>query len=341
MNSHQRFEAQRTGKRPDRPSNFSIFMTFGARLIGQPLGKYYTDYRVLCEANYALVERYQVDIVQAISDPYREASDFGARVHFPPDGLPVCKEPLLKSERDLLHLVVPDPTAGERMSDRLAAIAEFRGSVGGVIPIMGWVEGALAEAATLRGVQQLLIDLVKRPLWVHDLLEHCTQVAIAFAREQVEAGADLVGLGDAIASQVSPRMFREFALPYERRIFEAVRQAGAVPRLHICGDIRHLLRDIGDSGAEIVDLDWMVGIPTAVETLPERILLCGNVDPVGVMLKGSPDGVYDETVRCLREGGKRLIVGAGCEIPARTPAENLDAQMRAVREFGETLRVSE
>ena len=127
------------------------------------------------------------------------------------------------------------------MSDRLEAIRHFRRQAGGRVPIMGWVEGALAEAADLRGVGTLLTDLYDRPEWVHDLLELCTEVAIAFARAQIAAGADIIGLGDAIASQVSPKVYRQFALPYEQRIFAAVHDASGgrvLARLHICGNTR-------------------------------------------------------------------------------------------------------
>ena len=335
MNSFERFRRQMAGERVDRSANFDIFMAFAARLIHQPLYKYYTDFRVLCEANYAVVEAFDVDLVQAISDPYRETHDFGATIEFPADGLPVCPTPLLRHETALAKLVVPDPRSGERMSDRLRAVERFRQDVGGERPIMGWVEGALAEAADLRGVQKLLMDLIQRPAWVRELLERCTEVAIEFAVAQVDAGADIIGLGDAIASQVSPRMYKEFALPYERRIFDAVRNAGAIPRLHICGDITHLLPFVSEAGPRIVDLDWMVDIPKAVAALPPEIDVCGNVDPVAVMLNGTPDDVYEAVARCLQQGTGRLIAGAGCEIPDGTPAENLYAQSRAIDDYGD------
>lgn len=332
MNSLGRFEAQLRRQRADRPANFNIFMTFAAHLIGKPLREYYQDFRTLCAANYAVVEAFGIDIVQAISDPYREAYDFGAAIEFPEDGLPVCTEPLLQSEDDLVRLRQPDPESGGRMSDRLRAVEAFRSAVGGDVPIMGWVEGALAEAADLRGVQTLLLDLIQRPVWVHELLERCTDVAISFAVAQIEAGADIIGLGDAVASQISPKMYKEFALPYERRIFDAVRAAGGIARLHICGDITHLLRHIPQARPHIVDLDWMVSIPEAVAQVPPDILICGNVDPVAVMLNGTPDRVYEEMAQCIEQGAGRLIAGAGCEIPDGTPHDNLRAQSRAIRE---------
>jgi MtaA/CmuA family methyltransferase len=221
------------------------------------------------------------------------------------------------------------------MSDRLAAIEYFRGQVGGEVPIMGWVEGALAEAADLRGESTLLVDLYDRPDWLEDLLEICAEVAVAFARAQVEAGADIVGLGDAIASQISARMYRQFALPYEQRIFSAVHNMGALARLHICGDTSHLVSDMARSGADIIDLDWMVDIRSAAETLGETPVVCGNFDPVAVLLQGTPDQVRDATLYCLEWGGRRTISAAGCEVPDGTPLQNLLAQSQALRLFNQ------
>ena len=78
MNSYERTMARLAGQPVDRPPNFDIMMQFAAHYIGQPLAKYYLDYRVLCAANFAVQEAFDLDILQAISDPYREAADCGA-----------------------------------------------------------------------------------------------------------------------------------------------------------------------------------------------------------------------------------------------------------------------
>jgi len=332
MNSYQRFQSRLKGERVDRPPNFNIMMTFAAHFINQPLSKYYLDHNILCEANLAVQEAFDLDIVQAISDPYREAHDFGLQVEFPEDGLPLSKIPLIQEPGDLNHLIPPDPATGKRMSDRLEAIRKFREQVGGEIPIMGWVEGGMAEAADLRGDTNILMDMYDRPEWMCELLEIIVEVEIAFALAQIEAGADIIGLGDAIASQVSPRMYEEFALPYEQRIFEAVHQAGGKARLHICGDTSNIVPLMVESSADIIDLDWMVDIKSAADIYGEYPLICGNFDPVQVMLQGSPEDVYQAAQFCLQNGGARMISGAGCEIPARTPHENLHAQTKAIND---------
>jgi uroporphyrinogen decarboxylase len=335
VNALERLSGRLKGESVDRPLHFNIFMTFAAHHIRQPLSRYYLDHQVLVDANMAMVEDFGADIVQAISDPYREASGFGAEIEFPHDGLPLCKVPLLAQPEGLRDLSQPDPTASPRMLDRLQAIRAMRDRVGDDIPVMGWVEGAMAEAADLRGDSNLLLDLYDRPDWVTELLEICTEVAITFAQAQVEAGAHIVGMGDAIASQVSPAMYRQFALPYEKRIFQAVHDMGALARLHICGNTSKIVGDMVESSADIIDLDWMVDWQSASEDYGDRVTFFGNFDPVAVVLHGSPDAVYEATLDCLRIGGNRSISGAGCEIPDRTPHENLRAHVRALRDWRE------
>ncbi len=333
MTPYERFNHRIKGEPVDRPPNFDIMMTFAAHFIHEPLSRYYLDYRVLCSSNLAVLDAFDLDIVQAISDPYREAADLGLDVEFPDDGLPIARMPLIAEHEDLARLVQVAPANGRRMSDRLESLRMFREQVGSRVPIMGWVEGALAESADLRGVSNLLVDLYDSPEWVSELLGKCVEVEIAFARAQIEAGADIIGLGDAIASQVSPAMYREFALPYEQRIFDAVREMGGIARLHICGNTTRHVPAMGESNADIIDLDWMVDLNTARQTLGDAVPLCGNFDPVAIMLQGTTEQVERAVRDCVSAAGPRGINRAGCEIPAATPHANLWAQARALAEY--------
>jgi MtaA/CmuA family methyltransferase len=330
MNSYERVMKRLKGEAVDRAPNFDIVMGFGMRYLGQPLQGYFLDHRMLVEAQLAVAEAFDLDVVSIIADSYRECSDLGAEVVYPEDGLPYPVRPLFAEMEDFKDYFLPEPLIGARMGDAVAGCALLHEKVGGAIPVMGWVEGALAQANILVGDQKLLFGLYDQPAWVHDLLELCTEVEIAFARAQIEAGADLIGLGDAVASLISPPMYREFVLPYEQRIFQAIREAGTIGRLHICGNTSRILPDMLQSGADIIDLDWMVDIRKAAEIFDDRAALCGNFDPVTVMLQGTPEEVEQAVRYCLEYGGRRYFSAAGCEIPEGTPYENLCAQARAL-----------
>ena len=334
MNPYERMTARLAGDPVDRPPNFDIFMTFAARRTGKPLKEYYIDHRVLVEANMTMIENFDIDLVQAISDPYRETADFGAEIEFPENDMPMSMIPLIQEPEDIKKLVKPGPYTGKRMSDRLEAIRLFREQVGDEYPIMGWVEGALAEATDLRNINYLMMDVIHRPEWVEELCEICVEVAIDFARAQIEAGADIIGLGDAVGSLVNPKMYRRFALPYEQCIFEAVHEMGALARLHICGNTNKIIDAMVESGADIIDLDYMVDMEAAATDYGDQVSFCGNFDPVTVLLQGSPEKVYDATTHCLEIGGTRAFSAAGCEAPMWTPDENLRAQSQALVDFG-------
>jgi MtaA/CmuA family methyltransferase len=334
MNGRERVRRRLAGEAVDRAPNFDIFMVRAAHHVGRPLSQYYLDHRALVEANLAVLEAFDLDLVQAISDPYREAADMGLDVEFPEDGLPLRRRVLLESPEDLAKLRPVEPTAGRRMSDRLEGVRRMSEAVGRDVVVMGWVEGPLALACDLRGDTNLMLDLHDRPEWVVELLDLLVEQQIAFARAQVAAGADMIGLGDAVASLISPSQFRRFALPYERRIFAAVKEAGAIPRLHICGDTGHLVADLARSGAEIVDLDWMVDLARAAATFGDGPAPCGNFDPVEIMLRGTPEKVAEATRSCAAAGGPRHFSAAGCEIPEGTSDANLQAHAATLKEIG-------
>ncbi len=334
MNPYERMSARLAGQPVDRPPNFDIFMTFAAHRTGKPLKEYYLDHQVLVEANMYVIENFDIDIVQAISDPYRETADFGGEVEFPADDMPLSTIPLLQEPEDINKIVKPSPYTGKRMSDRLQAVRLLQEQVGGEYPIMGWVEGALAEAADLRNINNLMLDVVYRPEWVEELCEICAEVAIEFARAQIEAGADIIGLGDAVGSLVNPQMYRRFALPYEQRVFAAVHEMGALARLHICGNTNKIVDAMVESGADIIDLDYMVDMEAAVANFGDRVSFCGNFDPVTVLLQGTPERVYEAATRCMEIGGTRAFSAGGCEVPMWTPDENLRAQSQALVDFG-------
>jgi MtaA/CmuA family methyltransferase len=333
MNSLQRVLNRLAGQPVDRAPNFNLYMAFAARYCQFPLRKYYLDYRALADANQAMVDQFGADLYQAISDSYREAADLGAEIDFPEDNLPVSRVPLIKTAADAQKLRPLAPEHGRRMSDRLEAVRLMAERGGQAVPVMGWVEGALAEAGDLCGPSHFLLALMDEPPWLMDVLEVCCQVAIQFACAQIRAGAFMVGLGDALASQISPKMYERFALPYEQRIFEAIHRAGGFGRLHICGKTTHLLPAMVRSGADVIDLDWMVDFGQASAAYGGQVSFCGNANPVAVMLQGTPDQVAQITQHCLRVGGPRSFSGAGCEIPEGTPQENLRSQMRALQEF--------
>ena len=92
--------------------------------------------------------------------------------------------------------------------------------------MLGWVDMPFAEACSICGVQPFMMMLVDAPDLAHRLLDHVTTIVIDFALAQVHAGADMIGAGDAAASLVAPATYRDFALPYEQRVYRGRSRRG-------------------------------------------------------------------------------------------------------------------
>jgi MtaA/CmuA family methyltransferase len=325
MNSLGRYLGVLKGERVDFLPRLPILMQFAAEYIGSNYGAFASDYRVLVEANRACAEDFGMDQVSVISDPYRETQGFGAEIEYVTDGVPRCAHPPLEDSKDFAALRRPDPLEAERMRDRVNAVRSFKENFGGECSILGWVEGPAAEAADLRGVTTFLMDLLDDELWACELMDMLVEVGVDFARAQIEAGSDTIGVGDAIASQVSPEMYERLIQPREKRLIGAIQDMGARVRLHICGNTTHLLPGIADLGVDIMDVDHMVDMLTVRTALGEGVALCGNIDPASAVRMGSPEAIRESMLNIYEEVGNPYMVGAGCEIPSGTPEENLRA----------------
>jgi MtaA/CmuA family methyltransferase len=154
---------------------------------------------------------------------------------------------------------------------------------------------------------------------------------LRFARAQIEAGADVIGIGDAAASLIGPERYGELLFPYERAMVEGIHAMGGAVRLHICGRARKLLPWLGRLGVDILDLDWMVPLSEAREHVGPDVALLGNIDPVRVLRQGTPATVTDEIAGCHRASGGRYIVGAGCEVVRDSPEANVRAMVDYAR----------
>jgi MtaA/CmuA family methyltransferase len=327
MNGRERILAMFDGNGVDHLPLMPITMMFAADLIGVPYGKYASDHRVLAEAQVHTAEAFGFDHVSAISDPAREAADLGAAVEWFEDQPPAIIESqsLLTEKTRLKSLQPPDPTRPGRMRDRVEAIALLKQKTGGNLIVEGWVEGPCAMAADLRGMNTLMLDFHDNPDFVRELFEFVVAMEIAFARAQIDAGADVIGVGDAAASLIGPRLYEPFVLPLEKKLITAIKNMGARVRLHICGNTRKILRGMGSVGADMVDLDFLCPLAEGRMAMgPDQVLL-GNMDPVRALRDGTPESVTQTLEECYRAAGPRYIVGAGCELPRGTPVENLRA----------------
>lgn len=312
-----------------------ILMRYAAEYIGSNYGAFASDHRVLVEANIRCAEAFEFDQLSTISDPYRETSGFGGVIKYHESSVPECVKPpfadLDNEDLDALErIAIPDPNKAERMKDRLDAIRLFQQRTGDHYSIMGWVEGPAALACDLRGVSLMLMDMMEAPEWSGQLMDICVDAAIAFAEAQIDAGADTIGVGDAICSQISPQIYNEWIWPRQKRLFEAIKAKGAFLRLHICGQTQHLWSKLSGAPIDIFDCDSMVDMIAARNAFGPALILAGNLDPVADIRFGTADTIEPKVAVCRANSGSRFMVCAGCEIPSGTPEKNLKALCKPI-----------
>lgn len=307
-----------------------ILMHRAARNAGFTYGQFASDYKALVESNLRCREDFGMDAVGLISDPYRETSAFGAKITFPEEAVPRCMEILVSSMEDVDRLKNPDVYKAERTLDRIRGGEALRKALGPEVPIIGWIEGPLAQSCDLAGVNEVLLKIFMEPDFVKKLIDKSMITARDFARAQVEAGCDIIGVGDAICSQVSAENYREFVKEKHRELFAYIQSLGARVKLHICGDITHLLEDLREVNPDMVDIDWMVDMEEAYKKLGPNIIRVGNLDPVSVIQDKDPAAIELETrALCDTERGRPFILSGGCELTISTPNDHILALRNA------------
>jgi len=321
QHTHQQLHTPKTGD--GRILFHPILMMHTAHLYGYTYEQFMCERRVLVETNLRAHELYDHDAVSTISDPYRETSAFGAAIHFDGDYAPRA-DILVHTMEDVDRLSRPDVYAAPRTLDRILSGEMFRKALGPHFPVIGWVEGPMAEASDLMGMSELMMNAMLDPDMVKALTAKTLQTAMDFAEAQIKAGANIIGVGDAICSQISPKMYGEFCHEGHRELFSHIHSLGALVKVHICGDISHILQYLAQEDIDILDIDWMVDMRTVHEAMGPDVMICGNLDPVSVMLNGNKALILEKFLEAkVAVPAENWILMAGCEIPMYTPQENM------------------
>jgi MtaA/CmuA family methyltransferase len=337
MNSKERCLAAIAGKPVDRTPVFPLLMFFAQDRHGITYREFATDGRALADAQLHIRDRFPVDALTACSDAFRVSADLGAQMVYPEDKTPYAAAPLVRSGADLSRLKRPDPLRkGSRMADRTLGVKSMVDAVGQECLVLGWVDMPFAEACSLCGVTAFMLMLHDNPALAHAILDFLTGIVIDFGLCQLQAGAPMLGAGDAAASLISPRQYREFALPYEQEVVRAMHAAAGLVKLHICGNTTHLLPDMLRTGADLFNVDHLVEFQKACNLYGQaQVCFKGNLDPVADLMQSTPEQCRDKCLERLQAAaGLRYMLSPGCEVPAETSDEVFQAFCEAPQVFG-------
>ena len=330
MSGRERIMAAIAGKQSDRVALWPFVMAFSAKYAQIPYSAFATDYKMLAKAQIATADYFGLDAVTVDSDAYREATAFGAVLDFPEDDLPVMVKHAI-TDQDKFDFMKPDIGASLRLVDKIEGVRFLSNHYQGEKAVVGWIEAPLQSAGMLYNMDDFMIDLLEGEEFILRLLDLVTEFEIEFALEQAWAGADIIGIGDAMASLVSANLYQEKIMPCLKRVVQAIHaNSAAKVKYHMCGDSKHLLPYVTDIGFDIINIDYKINMAEAFKITNDEICIKGNINPVTILRPETETQIAAEVIKLLDLQKPNFILSAGCEIARDTPVKNFKAFCNAV-----------
>jgi len=329
-------------KEPD-PVPVAIWVTspFVCSLFNVKVKDYHLDPQLMLETQLALQREYPGMMLLPGAYPefgtVVEASSFGCEVVWFENDAPYVK-PAIKNLRDVVYLKPPNPQKDGLMPRVLEGYRYLWNSLDkryidnyGYLDGVAFSMGPIETAALIVAFDNFLISLYDYPDLIHQLLDVVTDSIILWIKAQEEVNGKIKRLfvADHMPHSLSSSHFEEFFFPYLLRIFKEF--PDAIKLYHNEGNVLHVLDRIGNLGADI--FHFGVDISEAKRIIGDRVCLMGNLDPVNLLLRGTPQQVLRECKRCISiasPSGGYLLSSAGGLAPG-TPRENLKAIIDSVK----------
>lgn len=195
------------------------------------------------------------------------------------------------------------------------------------------------RAWSMRGMEDLLIDMVEAPEWVEELLDAITEFNLGNIAEVTRFDIDAVMFGDDWAAQrgliFSPHLWRRLIKPRLARMYSVVRHAGKAVFIHSCGRVQELFPELIELGVDVFN-PFQPEVMDLVEVKRQfghQLTFYGGVSLQRVLPFGTPREVREEARRLIDEigPGGGYILAPSHDMPADVPIENIVALLEAVR----------
>lgn len=311
-----------------------------AKMIGCSIRDLYLNEDRIVQAEIEAYQNYGMDWMFTGPNSKGIAMSLGVPVTFPEDRSPFVTEYILEDYQTLEDLKILSYDQSDRLLFFERVVKRLSDIGSAVVNIGVSLGGPLTIASYLRGTENLLRDMRKRP----ELLKRLIKIIVARQKEVVDHFASIPGITFALADPVASGsllpapMFREFAYPALMEISQYVKErADHLPSLHMCGKVERIWPEIKCLDLSTFSIDNACNLQEAVDYFGDKFPITGNVPPVEVMYQGGKKEIYEAVLNCIDavNGDPRLcVLGLGCDMPYKAPLENIQYFMDAVREYG-------
>jgi uroporphyrinogen-III decarboxylase len=252
-------------------------------------------------------------------------------------------EYLIKKPEDIELIEKYMPVA--KLSKKAIAAEYNRLGDAGILRGFVWGDqaGCWQHACCLMAEQDLILECTDHPDWVHRLLRALLVRKLRFIEESLDgAKFDLIETGGGAGSDtvISPKLHREFCLPYDRQIHAALHRVGQRVTYHTCGGMMHILDLIVQNGTDASETLAPPGVggnitePAKVRAaFAGKVAMIGGLDQFNILTSATKAQIRAEVHRLFegfgQDGG---YICSASDHFFDAPVENLKAFADAAKD---------
>lgn len=304
-----------------------------AQLLGVSVRELLSSAEMQAKGMCAVAGKCDIGVSVSMMDLSVEAEAFGAKIRFYDDDVPVTEKGIITDITQAADIIVPSVGEG-RCGICIDSIKQAKKKITD-IPVFCSVIGPYSLAGRLYDMTELMMDCFDSPDEVKILLSKATEFIIGYIKAFKEAGADGVILAEPAAGLLSPILAEEFSMPFVQRIFNETDSEDFILCYHNCGDSANDMLDmIAELDADIIHLGNAIDMKKALETIPQKKAVAGNIDPL-LFRNGTPEEIESELQRIYDECSAygNFIMSSGCDIPAASKWENIEAYFNKIKQL--------
>jgi uroporphyrinogen decarboxylase len=284
-----------------------------------------------CEITIQPIDIIGVDAAILFSDILVVPQAMGLEVQLIESKGPFLPEPI-KTQNDLKRICIPD--VNEKLNYVFDAIKLIKQELNGRVPLIGFAGAPWTILCYMvQGKGSKTFDEAKafcytQPELAHQLLQMITDTTIAYLKEQVKAGADVIQIFDSWGGLLCKNDFENISLKYINQIVVALKNETQI--IIFAKGAWHSLKEMTATGASALGIDWCIEPEMARKFAGSKIILQGNFDPAKLL---SPIPVIKKEVKQMLQafGKGKHIANLGHGILPNVPVDHAKAFVEAVQ----------